>query len=84
MAYSWSTRMADPLADLMERARSLEPEDRIRLVELLLDSLHDEPIADVEAAWEEEIRRRVEAFECGEVKTYAAEDVFAEARRIAP
>lgn len=76
--------MADPLADLMERAKSLEPQDRIRLVELLLDSLHDEPAAGVEAAWEKEIRRRVEAFERGEVKTYAAEEVFAEARRIAP
>lgn len=76
--------MADPLADLMKRAKSLEPQDRIRLVELLLDSLHDEPVAEIEAAWEKEIRCRVEAFERGEVKTYAAEDVFAEARRIAP
>lgn len=76
--------MADPVADLIERAKSLEPEERVRLVELLLDSLHDEPIAEVEPAWEVEIRRRVEAFERGEVETYAAEDVFAEARRIAP
>jgi putative addiction module component (TIGR02574 family) len=76
--------MADPVADLVERAKSLEPEDRVRLVELLLDSLHDEPIAEVEAAWEGEIRRRVKAFERGEVETFAAEDVFAEARRIAP
>jgi putative addiction module component (TIGR02574 family) len=76
--------MADPVADLAERAKSLEPEDRVRLVELLLDSLRDEPIAEVEAAWEDEIRRRIEAFERGEVETYAAEDVFAEARRLAP
>lgn len=76
--------MADPVADLVERAKSLEPEDRVRLVELLLDSLHDEPIAAVEAAWEQEIRRRVDAFERGEVETFSAEDVFAEARRIAP
>jgi putative addiction module component (TIGR02574 family) len=76
--------MADPVADLVERAKSLEPEDRVRLVELLLDSLHEEPAAEVEAAWEEEIRRRVEAFERGEVETFSAEDVFAEARRIAP
>lgn len=76
--------MADPVADLVERAKLLEPEDRVRLVELLLDSLHDEPIAAVEAAWEQEIRRRVDAFERGEVETFSAEDVFAEARRIAP
>ncbi|HYE41417.1 MAG TPA: addiction module protein [Ramlibacter sp.] len=76
--------MTDPLADLMERAKSLDPQDRIRLVELLLHSLDEEPIAEVEAAWEKEIRRRIEAFERGEVKTYAAEEVFAEARRLAP
>ncbi len=76
--------MADPVADLVERARSLEPEDRVRLVELLLDTLHEEPAADVAAAWEEEIRRRVESYERGEVETYSAEEVFAEARRIAP
>jgi putative addiction module component (TIGR02574 family) len=76
--------VADPVADLVERARSLEPEDRVRLVELLLDTLHEEPAADVAAAWEEEIRRRVESYERGEVETYSAEEVFAEARRIAP
>ena len=76
--------MADPVADLVERAKSLDPEDRVRLVELLLDSLHDESPGEFEAAWEQEIRRRVEAFERGEVETFSAEDVFAEARRIAP
>jgi putative addiction module component (TIGR02574 family) len=76
--------MADPVADLVERAKSLDPEDRVRLVELLMDSLHDEPIAEVEGVWEQEIRRRVEAFERGEVETISAEDVFAEARRLAP
>lgn len=74
--------MADPVTDLANRARSLGPEDRVRLVELLLDSLHDEPVVEVEAAWEEEIRRRVDAFERGEVETYSAEEVFADARRI--
>jgi hypothetical protein len=37
-----------------------------------------------EAAWDAEIVRRVEAYMRGEVETFAAEDVFAEARRIAP
>jgi hypothetical protein len=46
--------------------------------------LHAEPMAEVEAAWEQEIRHRVEAFERGEVETFSAEEVFAEARRIAP
>jgi putative addiction module component (TIGR02574 family) len=76
--------MPDVVAELAERGFSLTPEDRSRLVELLLESLHEPPLADVELAWEEEIKRRVAAYERGEVETYAAEDVFAEARRIAP
>ena len=76
--------MADLVQELADRSRALTPEDRARLVDLLLESLHEAPIAEIEAAWEQEIRRRVEAFERGEVKTYAAEDVFAEARRLAP
>lgn len=76
--------MPDVVAELAERGLSLEPEDRSRLVELLLESLHESPLPDIEAAWDEEIKRRVAAYERGEVETYAAEDVFAEARRIAP
>lgn len=75
--------MADPVADLAERAKSLEPQDRLRLVELLLDDLHDESDPQVDAAWEQEIRLRVEAFQRGEVQTFSADEVFAEARRLA-
>lgn len=74
--------MTDPVADLVARARRLAPEDRSRLVELLLESLHDASLAEVEEAWTREIERRVAAYEKGEVKTLVAEDVFAEARRI--
>lgn len=76
--------MPDVVAELAERGLSLEPVDRSRLVELLLESLVEPPLPDIEAAWDEEIKRRVAAYERGEVETYAAEDVFAEARRIAP
>jgi putative addiction module component (TIGR02574 family) len=76
--------MNDTVAELAERARHLAPEERSRLVELLLESLHESPLGDVEAAWTKEIERRVAAFERGEIQTFAAEDVFAEARRIAP
>jgi putative addiction module component (TIGR02574 family) len=76
--------MADIVAELAERGRSLVPEDRSRLVELLLESLHEPPLSDIEAAWDREIVRRVQAYDRGEVETFAAEDVFAEARRIAP
>ena len=76
--------MSDLVAELAERGRSLALEDRSRLVELLLDTLHEPPLAEIEAAWDKEIERRIAAYERGEVETFAAEDVFAEARRIAP
>jgi len=76
--------MPDLVAELAEQARALAPEDRSRLVDLLLESLHESPLAEVEAAWAKEIERRVAAYERGEVQTFDAEDVFAEARRIAP
>lgn len=76
--------MADLVDELAARGRSLKPEDRSRLVDLLLESLHEPPLAEIEAAWEQEITKRIAAFERGEVATMAAEDVFAEARRIAP
>lgn len=76
--------MADVVKELAERGRALVPEDRSRLVDMLLESLHEPPLAEIEAAWSQEIERRVAAFQRGEVQTYAAEDVFAEARRLAP
>ena len=76
--------MTDLVAELAKRGRSLALEDRSRLVELLLDTLHEPPLAEIEAAWDKEIERRIAAYERGEVETFAAEDVFADARRIAP
>ena len=76
--------MPDLVAELAERGRSLALEDRSRLVELLLETLHEPPLAEIEAAWDMEIERSIVAYERGEVETFAAEDVFAEARRIAP
>jgi len=73
--------MASLLKDLEKSARALSPEDRARLAESLLESLHL-PVAEVEAKWAREIEDRVAAFDRGELPDYAAEDVFAEARRL--
>ena len=76
--------MADIVAELADRGRSLTPEDRSRLVELLLESLDEPRLPDIKTAWDAEIVRRVEAYKQGDVQTFAAQEVFAEARRIAP
>jgi hypothetical protein len=47
----------------------------------MLESLHS-PLVEIEKAWKEEIEQRVAAFDRGEIPSYPAEDVFAEARRI--
>jgi len=65
------------------QARALPAEDRARLVEVLLDSLRQTEIAEIEAEWKREIANRVAAYETGEAQTFAAEEVFAEARRLA-
>ena len=59
-------------------------EDRARLVDLLLDSLQDAPDPEIEEAWRLEIRRRVAAYERGEAILFDADDVMAEAKRLAP
>lgn len=75
--------MSDTLKELEAQARSLSPEERARLVESLLESLRDAPLAEIEKAWEVEIAERVAAYDRGELPTFSAESVFAEARRLA-
>lgn len=74
--------MTITLVELEQQARQLSVDDRARLAELLLESLHDSTLDEIEAAWELEIEQRVAALERGEVKTFSAEDVLAEARQI--
>jgi putative addiction module component (TIGR02574 family) len=74
--------MSDTLKEIEAQARSLSPEERARLAEMLLESLRDAPLAEIEKAWEVEIAERVAAYERGESPTFSAEEVFAEARRL--
>ena len=74
--------MAASLKEIEQQARALAAEERAKLAEVLLESLQTPPLSDIEAEWAREIEDRVAAFDRGEVKTYAAEDVFAEARRL--
>ena len=71
------------LKELEEKARALTSEDRAKLAEALLESLRDAPIAEIEAEWDREIESRAAAYDRGELETVSAEDVFAEARRLA-
>lgn len=75
--------MSTTLKELEEQARSLSAEERARLAEMLLESLREAPLAEIEAAWDREIEARAAAYDRGELQTFSAEDVLAEARRLA-
>ncbi len=70
--------MSSPLRALEAAALLLPPPERQELAQRLLASLDSD--AQVEAAWDEEIGRRVMAFEAGLYEEFPAEDVLAEAR----
>lgn len=76
--------MSDPVAELARRGRALAPEDRARLVDLLLESFDDSTDPVVEEAWRQEIRRRIAAYERGDAELFDADEVMAEAKRLAP
>lgn len=76
--------MPDLVNELADRGRALPPEERVRLLDLLLESLHKSSATEVEDAWNKEIERRVARYERGESELYDAEDVMADAARIAP
>ena len=73
--------MSNLVDELSRKARSLPPEERVRLAEELLSSVQgaDE---DVDAAWAEEIKRRLTEVESGTAKLTPSEEVFAEVRRL--
>ena len=67
--------------ELSQRALELAPEERVRLAERLLATVH-EVDAEVDVAWDEEIKRRLAEIDNGTAKLIPAEEVFAEVRRI--
>lgn len=73
--------MPNLIDELSRKARALPPEERIRLAEELLSSVQDSD-EEIEASWEEEIKRRLDEVESGTAKLIPAEEVFAEIRRL--
>lgn len=67
--------MAASAKELYERAMSLNDEERAELVGMLLESLEIQDDEGVEAAWLEEIERRVAELDSGAVKTVSWTEV---------
>ncbi|TCK17655.1 putative addiction module component (TIGR02574 family) [Thiogranum longum] len=68
-------RMATSARELYQQAMELEDEERASLAGLLLESLDTEVEEGVEAAWLEEIERRMAALDSGDAKLVPWEDV---------
>ena len=69
--------MASTPKDLYQSAMSLNDQDRAELVGLLLDSLDIEEEPGVEAAWIQEIERRVSELDSGEIESLPWSEVRA-------
>ena len=75
--------MKDQVVELAERGKALPIDDRSRLVDMLLESLHEASLGEVEAAWDEEAERRLAAYDRGEVEAFDGEEVLAKAHALA-
>jgi len=71
--------MTTRVRDITSAALGLPAEQRAQLARQLMESLDQDP--EIEAAWDEEIRQRVEAWQAGVVKEVPWEQVREEARR---
>ena len=74
--------MSTLLSELAKRAQELPPEERAQLAQELLESVDHESDPQVQAAWDEEILRRIAMYERGEAKLTSAEEVFEAARHL--
>jgi putative addiction module component (TIGR02574 family) len=77
-----TTMSTDVTAEIIASALRLPLSERVEIVDALQDSLIDEsidhgpvePAEEVEAAWREEIGRRLDSIETGRVQTIPAEE----------
>ena len=74
--------MSVSFAVVEQQATALLPDERARLAEILLESLHNDSVTEIEAEWQQEIAQRAALYDCGEAECFPAEQVFAEAMRL--
>ena len=68
-------------AKLADQALSLPCEDRIYLVDRLLESLNAPSQEEIDRLWAEEAERRIDELDSGKVQAIPGEQVFAELRK---
>jgi len=70
--------MSPSAQKILEEALQLPPDELDWLVESLLIKEKSEPEAEIEAAWDSEIKRRLDEIDSGAVEMIPLEDVIAE------
>ena len=72
-------QMTPQVLEVLDKALALSIEDRGLLIDRLVESLDDGPAEEgAEAAWADEIKRRVDDIRSGRVKTIPGEQVLRE------
>ena len=71
--------MTTQTMDIMERAEMLPIDMKLELIDRLLESISATSQV-VEEAWKEEVERRIDEVESGDVKLIPGEEVFAKMR----
>jgi len=72
-------QMTPQVSELLEKALTLSTQERGLLIDRLVETLDNEPAEEgVGAAWDEEIKRRVDEVRSGRVKTIPGEQVLRE------
>jgi putative addiction module component (TIGR02574 family) len=72
-------QMTPQVSEVLKKALALSTQDRGLIIDRLIESLDNEPAEEgVEAAWSEEIKRRVEEIQSGKVEMIPGEQVLSE------
>jgi putative addiction module component (TIGR02574 family) len=74
--------MARALADIERDISALSQKERTELLRKLIDDLDAPGDANSEAAWLEESERRLGEIESGTARTFPADDVIKDARKL--
>ena len=70
-------QMTSQLSEILEKALALSVQERGLLIDRLVETLDNEPAEEgVEAAWDDEIKRRLDDIHTGRVKTIPGEQVL--------
>jgi putative addiction module component (TIGR02574 family) len=72
--------MRDQVVELAERGKALSADDRSRLVDMLLESLNEQSLSEIESAWDEQAESRLAAYDRGDVQAIDDEEVLAKAK----